>query len=437
MAATTTVAAEVATTSAPHESFERHGRPGDGAAAARTELLYAQYGRTVSGLCGALLRNRAEAEDAAQQTFLSAHRALRNGTDPREPAAWLATIARNECWGRIRSRMREPLASDEIDAVSTAPDPLAEAIRRADLAALWAAIEALPLQQRDAILLREFGGLSYDELAVALAVSGAAVESLLFRARQKLRAQLRTAYASLTGASWIDALARLLAGGSAPVAAKVAALGVGAAAISGGAVVAPQVLENHHPRPPSQSLTAPRHRVRHVQVAAPVVERHALVPARTVASVPTTSTSGGDEGRAPDRAGRSSGSGRADRHLPPPKTRPPSAARNLLPVGLGLGLGLGFGAVGGGPRGLLRRPLGPGDGSSGSGDDGGSGSGDGGGSHYGGESSESPRKATSNIPRNGLPGPKVSPMMGGVARPGGARFPDLRRGRMIWLLFRP
>ena len=122
-----------------------------------------------------------------------------NGTDPREPAAWLATIARNECWGRIRSRMREPLASDEIDAVSTAPDPLAEAIRRADLAALWRAIEALPLQQRDAILLREFGGLSYDELAVALAVSGPAVESLLFRARQKLRAQLRTAYASLDG----------------------------------------------------------------------------------------------------------------------------------------------------------------------------------------------------------------------------------------------
>ena len=112
------------------------------------------------------------------------------------------------------------------------------------------AIEALPRQQRDAILLREFGGLSYDELAVALAVSGAAVESLLFRARQRLRAQLRTAYASLTGASWIDALARLLAGGSAPVAAKVAALGVGAAAVSGGAVVAPQVLENHHPRSP-------------------------------------------------------------------------------------------------------------------------------------------------------------------------------------------
>jgi RNA polymerase sigma-70 factor (ECF subfamily) len=284
-AAAITVAAEVATTSAPDASLEPDGRPGDGAAAARTAQLYAVYGRTVAGLCGALLRSRAEAEDATQQTFLAAHRALLNGTQPREPAAWLATIARNECWGRIRTRMREPLPTDEIDSVASGPDPLAEAIRRADLAALWHAIEALPRQQRDAILLREFGGLSYEELAAALAVSGSAVESLLFRARRRLRAQLRTAYASLTGASWIDALARMLAGGSAPVAAKVAALGVGAAAVSGGAVVAPQLLENHRPRSPAPVRSAPP-RAQHGPVVAPVVERHSVLPARTVAAVP-------------------------------------------------------------------------------------------------------------------------------------------------------
>ena len=157
---------EVATASAPHESQRAHGRPGSGAAAARTELLYTEYGRTVSVLCQVLLRNRAEAEDAAQQTFLSAHRALLNGSEPREPAAWLATIARNECWARIRTRMREPLPVEELETVATTNDPLAEAIRRADLAALWHAIEALPRQQRDALLLREFGGLTYDELVV-------------------------------------------------------------------------------------------------------------------------------------------------------------------------------------------------------------------------------------------------------------------------------
>lgn len=217
----------------------------------RTEELYAQFGRTVSGLCRALLRDAAEAEDAAQQTFLSAHRALVNGSRPREPAAWLAAIARNECWARIRTRMREPLPSDALETrVSGAGDPVAEALRRADLAALWAAIGALPPVQRDALLLREFGGLSYGELAAALAVSEPAVESLLFRARRRLRAGL----AALTGASWLEALARLVAGGGAPAAAKVAALGVGAAALGSGAAVVPQVFDNHHPSQPR-----PRH----------------------------------------------------------------------------------------------------------------------------------------------------------------------------------
>lgn len=248
MAATvaTAPAAGVATTSAPHESLDARGRP-EGAAAARTEALFAEHRRTVAGLCRALLRDAAEAEDATQQTFLSAHRALLNGSRPQAPAAWLATIARNECWARISARMREPLPSGELETAGHANDALTEALRRADLAALWRAIEELPVPQREALLLREFEGLSYAELAAALSTSEGAVESLLFRARRSLRANLRSAYAALTGASWLETLARLLAGGGTPVAAKVAALGVGAAALGSGAVVVPQVFDNHRP----------------------------------------------------------------------------------------------------------------------------------------------------------------------------------------------
>ena len=122
------------TTSAPEEPH--HGGRSQRAAAAWSERLYAAHYRMVFGLCRALLRNTPEAEDAAQQVFLSAHRSLLNGAEPREPAAWLATIARNECWARIRGRMREPLAVDAADAVGGV-DPVYEAIRRADLAALW------------------------------------------------------------------------------------------------------------------------------------------------------------------------------------------------------------------------------------------------------------------------------------------------------------
>jgi hypothetical protein len=108
--------------------------------------------------------------------------------------------------------------------------------------------------------LREFGGLSYGELSAALAVSGAAVESLLFRARHRLRGQLRTAYASVSGASWIDALVRLFAGGGAPIAAKVAVLGAGAAVVGSTAVVVPNVLDNHRPSHSTRAPAAVVHR---------------------------------------------------------------------------------------------------------------------------------------------------------------------------------
>ena len=143
-----TTAGTAATTSAPHEP-EPGGRALR-AAAARSEGLYAHHHRMVTGLCRALLRDATEAEDAAQQVFLSAHRSLLNGAEPREPAAWLATIARNECWARIRGRMREPLPSAAAEDVTSDADPVAEALRRADLAALWRAIRALPRQQREA-----------------------------------------------------------------------------------------------------------------------------------------------------------------------------------------------------------------------------------------------------------------------------------------------
>ena len=239
----------------------------------------------VAGLCRLLVRDAVEAEDAAQQTFLSAHRALLNGSVPREPAPWLATIARNECLARSRSRMREPLLLGEAEPAAAASDALSEAIRRADLAALWRAIDALPAPQRDALLLRELGGLSYGELAAALAVSESAVESLLFRARRGLRARLREAYAGVAGAGWLEALGRMFAAGSgaaAPVAAKVAVV----AAVAGGALATPDMLEHHRPpvrASPVHARAAQRPHVRTAEVAAAVVAPAAAPPSRPAA----------------------------------------------------------------------------------------------------------------------------------------------------------
>lgn len=156
--------------------------------------LFECHARLVLGICRGLLRDGYEAEDAAQQTFLSAYRSLLAGTHPRDAAAWLATIARNECRARIRKRMATPIITRADDTVAPVARDVADvADQRAQLRELRAAIAELPRRQREAVLLRDFHGLSYNELAAALSTSSPAVESLLTRARRTLSRRVRDA----------------------------------------------------------------------------------------------------------------------------------------------------------------------------------------------------------------------------------------------------
>src|SRR5262249_57246295 len=86
-----------------------------------TEALYREHGAAVARFCRSLLRDQAEAEDATQQVFLSAHRALLNGSAPREPLAWLLAVARHECYARFRRRAVSPAAAGAVPD-STTPD---------------------------------------------------------------------------------------------------------------------------------------------------------------------------------------------------------------------------------------------------------------------------------------------------------------------------
>jgi len=266
-------AVEAVTTSAV-EPLAYRGRP-EGAAAVRTADIYERHGASVLGLCRVLLRNQHEAEDAAQQTFLAAYRSIRNGVEPRHPAAWLATIARNECRAAIERRMREPIHQGEPE--SGLPDPVAQAAASSDLEELWRAIEELPPQQRQALLLREFSGLTYAELAVALGVTEPAVDSLLVRARRALRGRLRPLSGSVAAVGVPlgvirDALARLLLGmpdapaasglarlGAAPAVAKLAA-GAVAALVAGGTVAAVESpdIGGRIVTPPADAAVAPK-----------------------------------------------------------------------------------------------------------------------------------------------------------------------------------
>ena len=213
--------------------------------------LYERHHRMVRALCRLLLRNASDTDDAVQQTFLSAYRSLLSGTQPECPEAWLAVIARRECWARTEKRMRQPIELDESVASGEGADVLSVAIQNADLAAMWDAIRELPSQQRQVFLLREFSGLSYDEVGKALGASASAVDALLVRARRQLRGRLepllKVANAATLPFTLFGKLRRLAGSGTrgGASAAKVAsvplAVKVGAVAATGIATIAGSV----------------------------------------------------------------------------------------------------------------------------------------------------------------------------------------------------
>src|SRR5262249_59372795 len=95
------------------------------------------------------------------------------------------------CLLRVKRGMREPAGNG---AEAAAPlDTHTEAVQRSELSALWQEVHALPRRQRDALLLREVQGLTYDELARELAVTEPAVPALLLRAPRTPRGPLSAA----------------------------------------------------------------------------------------------------------------------------------------------------------------------------------------------------------------------------------------------------
>ena len=182
------------------------------AEAARAGLLYERYSSRILGYCRSRLRSREEAEDAVQHTFLNAYRSLRGGVVPHAEAAWLFKIAANVCHERRRSawrRSRIEAVSDDGELRDAVAPPTSA---HDELAGLADALAQLTPNQRRAILLREWQGLSYREIAAELDTTEAAVETLLFRARRSLARKLdrRRARAGVDLGSllaWIQSLA--------------------------------------------------------------------------------------------------------------------------------------------------------------------------------------------------------------------------------------
>jgi RNA polymerase sigma factor (sigma-70 family) len=236
------------------------------AAAEDAGLLYERYYDRIFGYCLYHLGSREEAEDAAQTTFLWALRGLRRGVVPRAEASWLFTIAQNSCRARHRARGRkrdrEVLADPHVLQDLTA----SPSRQHEELLGLEDALARMPDLQRQAILLREWRGFSYREIAAELGLSGAAVETLIFRARRSLAELLagrpapkRSRRFAFDAGAAAAALKAFGAGTAAKVAVGVAAA-VLAVTIAGAAPSTPQPTEKPTPvvRPgQSQDRTSP------------------------------------------------------------------------------------------------------------------------------------------------------------------------------------
>ncbi len=142
-----------------------------------TRSLYERYHNQVYSFCLHQLGNREEAEDAVQGTFLNAFRGFKRGIEPQHESAWLFKIAANVCLTRRRASYRRGRVEWATD-LQEYQDVIPGAARHTD--ELWGlddALAAMPEQQRTAILLREWQGLSYKEIAEEMGLSqGAACE---------------------------------------------------------------------------------------------------------------------------------------------------------------------------------------------------------------------------------------------------------------------
>jgi RNA polymerase sigma-70 factor (ECF subfamily) len=125
---------------------------------------------------------RGAADELTQEVFLRVSRAPVPQADEGSARAWVFRIARNLALNHVRDTHRHGVMVDLPDHATPPTQELGAALRQA--------LDALPTLDRDVFLMREAGGLAYDEIARACDMTADAVRSRLHRARQQLRAAL-------------------------------------------------------------------------------------------------------------------------------------------------------------------------------------------------------------------------------------------------------
>ncbi len=158
------------------------------------ESLVRRYRNEVYAMCYHFVRNREEAWDLSQEAFVKAYRALDRFRGDSGFKSWLMRIAANHAKDHLKRRRLETVAFDDSHRADT-PASMTGPDRGLELKELGRAIDqavrSLPKKHQTAFMLREYEGLSYQEMAGVMECSVGTVMSRLFHARRKLQDILR------------------------------------------------------------------------------------------------------------------------------------------------------------------------------------------------------------------------------------------------------
>ena len=164
------------------------------------DLLVLKYQGRVQAIVSRFVRDRDEIADVSQEAFIKAYRALPKFRGDSQFYTWLYRIAVNCAKNYLLSRSRRPPGSDiDMDdseqfsgdlRLAELENPESALARDQLAAALEAVIEGLPQELRSAVTLREYDGLSYEEIAEVMSCPVGTVRSRIFRAREAIEAEI-------------------------------------------------------------------------------------------------------------------------------------------------------------------------------------------------------------------------------------------------------
>lgn len=165
------------------------------------DMLFARYQVRILNLIGRYVRDADEVRDVAQEAFIKAYRAIPRFRGDSQFYTWLYRIAINTAKNHLVSRSRRPPSSDvdiedadyrdDADMLRDSEDPESALARDQLQSTIHDALSQLPDDLRSALTLREFDGLSYEQIAEILECPVGTVRSRIFRAREFVDKRIR------------------------------------------------------------------------------------------------------------------------------------------------------------------------------------------------------------------------------------------------------